>query len=201
MDAGRTACNQFSYTILNREVETEQQLLQAVFAGESGAGRRLYARYSGQLMAIALRYMGNGEDAADVLQDAFVKILTHIRRFDYRGEGSLCAWMGRITVNEALQSLRQRKWLFHDEPLAEEPPDEAPDVALVPPEVLTRMLGDLPEGYRTVLNLFVFEQMSHREIARQLGIKESTSASQYFRAKRLLAKSIQEYLRDRSQEL
>ena len=72
---------------------------------------------------------------------------------------------------------------------------------LVPPEVLTRMLGNLPEGYRTVLNLFVFEQMSHREIARQLGIKESTSASQYFHAKRLLAKSIQEYLKDRSQEL
>ena len=182
-------------------METEQRLVKAVLEGEQGAGRRLYARYSGQLMAIALRYMGNGEDAADVLQDAFVKVLTNINRFEFRGEGSLSAWMSRITVNEALNQLRRRAWLFHEELSDDEPPDEEPDVALVPPEVLMRMVGDLPEGYRTVLNLFVFEQMPHREIARQLGIKESTSASQYLRAKRMLAHKIREYLGVRSAEL
>ena len=182
-------------------METEQQLLKALLAGESGAGHRLYARYSGQLMAVCLRYMGNGEDAADVLQDAFVKILTAIGRFEYRGEGSLRAWMGRIVVNEALQCLRQRSFKFHTELLDDEPPDEEPDVSLVPPEVLMQMVGDLPEGYRTVLNLFVFEQMPHREIARQLGIKESTSSSQYLRAKRMLAGKIKEYLGIKSQEL
>ena len=182
-------------------METEQRLVKAILEGEKGAGRRLYARYSGQLMAIALRYMGNGEDAADVLQDAFVKVLTNINRFVFRGEGSLSAWMSRITVNEALNQLRHRAWLFHEELSDDEPPDEESDVALVPPEVLMRMVGDLPGGYRTVLNLFVFEQMPHREIARQLGIKESTSASQYLRAKRMLAHKIREYLGVRSAEL
>ena len=182
-------------------METEQRLVKAILEGEQGAGRRLYTRYSGQLMTIALRYMGNGEDAADVLQDAFVKVLTNINRFEFRGEGSLSAWMSRITVNEALNQLRHRAWLFHEELFDDEPPDEEPDVALVPPEVLMRMVGDLPEGYRTVLNLFVFEQMPHREIARQLGIKESTSASQYLRAKRMLAHKIREYLGVRSAKL
>lgn len=182
-------------------METEQRLVKAILEGEKGAGRRLYARYSGQLMTIALRYMGNGEDAADVLQDAFVKVLTNINRFEFRGEGSLSAWMSRITVNEALNQLRHRAWLFHEELFDDEPPDEESDVALVPPEVLMRMVGDLPEGYRTVLNLFVFEQMPHREIARQLGIKESTSASQYLRAKRMLAHKIREYLGVRSAKL
>ena len=182
-------------------METEQRLVKAILEGEKGAGRRLYARYSGQLMAIALRYMGNGEDAADVLQDAFVKVLTNTNRFEFRGEGSLSAWMSRITVNEALNQLRHRAWLFHEELSDDEPPDEEADVALVPPEVLMRMVGDLPEGYRTVLNLFVFEQMPHREIARQLGIKESTSASQYLRAKRMLAHKIREYLGVRSANL
>lgn len=176
-------------------------MVKAILEGEQGAGRRLYARYSGQLMTIALRYMGNGEDAADVLQDAFVKVLTNIDRFEFRGEGSLSAWMSRITVNEALNQLRHRAWLFHEELSDDEPPDEEADVALVPPEVLMRMVGDLPEGYRTVLNLFVFEQMPHREIARQLGIKESTSASQYLRAKRMLAHKIREYLGVRSAKL
>ena len=176
-------------------------MVKAILEGEQGAGRRLYARYSGQLMAIALRYMGNGEDAADVLQDAFVKVLTNINRFEFRGEGSLSAWMSRITVNEALNQLRHRAWLVHEELSDDEPPDEEPEVARVPPEVLMRMVGDLPEGYRTVLNLFVFEQMPHRQIARQLGIKESTSASQYLRAKRMLAHKIREYLGVRSAKL
>lgn len=178
-------------------METEQQLLKAIAEGRNGAGQRLYARYSGQLMAIAQRYMGNGEDAADVLQDAFVKILTGIGRFEYRGEGSLRSWMGRIVVNEAISHLHRRSLLPHDGTADDDPPDDEADVALVPPEVLMQMVGALPEAYRTVLNLFVFEQVPHREIAHRLGIKESTSASRYHRAKRMLATMIREYLEDR----
>ena len=67
----------------------------------------------------------------------------------------------------------------------------------VPPDILNEMIGRLPAGYRLVLNLFVFEQLSHKEIALRLGIKESTSASQFFRAKRLLTEMITRYLNAR----
>ena len=72
--------------------------------------------------------------------------------------------------------------------------DEEPEVERVPPAELTRMIGELPDGYRLVLNLFVFEQKSHKEIAQLLGIKESSSASQYLRAKKLLGKKVKDYL-------
>ena len=71
--------------------------------------------------------------------------------------------------------------------------EEEPDIGDVPMQVLMRMIHELPAGYRTVFNLYVFEQMSHKQIARELGIKESSSASQYLRAKRLLAKAIVEF--------
>ncbi|MQO97995.1 RNA polymerase subunit sigma, partial [Prevotella copri] len=72
--------------------------------------------------------------------------------------------------------------------------DEESEVERVPPAELTRMIGELPDGYRLVLNMFVFEQKSHKEIAQLLGIKESSSASQYLRAKKLLGKKVKDYL-------
>lgn len=177
-------------------METEQQLLYALRRGERGAGRQLYTRYSGRLMAVALRYMGNGDDAADVLQDAMVRVLTSINRFEYRGEGSLSAWMTRITVNTALNQLKHRQPAALEElpEMAKEDDETDNPTTDVPPEELTRMIGSLPDGYRTVLNLYVFEGMTHREIALRLGIKESSSASQYFRAKRMLQQKIKEYI-------
>ena len=71
---------------------------------------------------------------------------------------------------------------------------DEPSGEKVPPQFLNQMIGELPDGYRVVLNMYVFEQKSHKEIAKELGIKESTSASQYLRAKKLLAKKINDYL-------
>ena len=73
--------------------------------------------------------------------------------------------------------------------------DEEPDIGDLPPDVLTRMISRLPSGYRMVLNLYVFEHCPHKEIARQLGIKESTSASQLLRARKMLARMMKEYLK------
>ena len=72
--------------------------------------------------------------------------------------------------------------------------EEEPPVEKIPPAELTKMIGELPDGYRLVLNMYVFEQLSHKEIALRLGIKESSSASQYLRAKKLLARKINDYL-------
>lgn len=181
-------------------MESEKQLLDDIKNGNRQALHRLYDRYVGYAMAVGLRYVPQRDDVNDVLQDSFVKILSSIQRFEYRGEGSLKGWVMRIVANEAINFVKTKgKFTF-----VEEVPDEIdtgdPDVEQVPPEVLNKMIGELPDGYRLVLNMYVFEQKSHKEIAEALGIKESTSASQYLRAKKLLAKKINDYLNKNNYE-
>lgn len=175
-------------------METEKSLLEAILQGKRTAMRRLYERYSGYAMAVGLRYIPDRDAVQDVLQDSFVKVFAAIDRFGYRGEGSLKAWVMRIVANESLNYLKQNQRLqFVDEMPDVADEDEEVDVKNIPMSVVMQMIQQLPAGYRTVFNQFVFEEKSHREIASDLGIKESTSASQYFRAKNLLAKMIQEY--------
>lgn len=144
-------------------------------------------------MATCLRYIADRDAVKDVMQDAFVKVFTSLSQFHYRGEGSLKAWVTRIAANESLNYVRRNERLAFTDNVPDVPDDEDPDIGEVPMQVLLRMIGDLPAGYRAVFNLFVFEGMSHKDIARALGIKESSSASQYLRAKRQLAKEINEY--------
>lgn len=175
-------------------METEKSLLEAILQGKRTAMRRLYERYSGYAMAVGLRYIADRDAVQDVLQDSFVKVFAAINGFSFRGEGSLKAWVMRIVANESLNYLKQNQRLqFVDEMPDVADEDEEVDVKNIPMSVVMQMIQQLPAGYRTVFNQFVFEEKSHREIASYLGIKESTSASQYFRAKNLLAKMIQEY--------
>lgn len=174
--------------------ETEKELLEAVRSGDRRAMRRLYDRYAGYVMATGLRYVASQDDVRDVLQDSFIKVFSTIAHFDYRGEGSLKAWICRIVVNQSIDFLKSRQRLSFVSEVPDDTEDEEPDVGLVPPEVLTRLIAQLPTGYRLVLNMYVFEQLSHKEIARQLGIGENTSASQFNRAKRKLSKLIRIYV-------
>lgn len=157
--------------------------------------RRLYDRYSGYATAVGLRYIPDREDLRDVLQDCFVKIFTSIGRFEYRGEGSVRGWIARIVANEALDFLRRNQRFSYTDNIPDNTDDEDPNVQLIPPNVLTEMIGRLPVGYRAVLNMYVFEQMSHKEIAKRLGIRENSSASQFSRAKRMMRTMINEYLK------
>ena len=169
--------------------------MQEIFDGKKAAQRELYDRYAGYAMAVCLRYVADRDAVQDVMQDAFVKVFTSLRQFKYRGEGSLKAWVTRIAANESLNYLRQHERLVFTDTVPETAVEEEPDVGSVPMQVLLQMIGELPAGYRTVLNLYVFEGMSHKDIARKLGIKESSSASQYLRAKSVLAKKINTYIK------
>ena len=176
-------------------METELQLLEAIRSREREALRRLYDRYSGYAMAIGLRYLPEGDEVRDVLQDSFVRILTSIGQFNYHGEGSLKSWVSRIVSNRSVDYLREHQRFRVVSGIPDEPDEEEePDVGGVPPDVLTKMIGRLPVNYRMVLNLYVFEQRSHREIAQLLDIKESTSSSLFFRAKKMLARMIKDYI-------
>lgn len=174
----------------------EKELAERCSKGENLARKRLYERYSGQLMAVCLRYTGERESAEDVLHDGFLKIFLSIQSFSYRGEGSLFAWLSRVMANEALNFVRRQRKTLQDEIPMEQLPEvsnEEEDVDQVPPKVLMKFIQELPDGYRTVFNLFVFEEKTHKEIASILGITEHASSSQFFRARILLMKRIKEY--------
>ena len=178
-------------------METERELLEAIRVGDRAAMRRLYDRYKGYAMAIGLRYIPNSDEVRDVLQDSFVKIITGISHFDYRGEGSLKSWVSRIVANQAIDHVRVHEILRFTDEMPEDTIEEEPDIGGIPDGVLDGLIGQLPPNYRVVLNLFVFEQLSHREIAQQLGISESNSATQFFRAKKMLQKMVRDYINKR----
>ena len=174
----------------------EQRLVKRLRNGETGAMREFYTLYADHLTAVCSRYIVDRDDLKDVFQEALIHIFSHIPDFEYRGPGSLKAWASRIVVNEALDYLKAKKHhelMLVEEDIADEPYEETLTLSDIPPDEIQRMVKSLPLGYRTVFNLYVFENKSHSEIARLLGIKESTSSSQYNRAKNLLADMIRQY--------
>ena len=178
---------------------SERELVDRLRRGDASAMGEVYACYANYLTAVCSRYIIEDEDIRDVLQESFIKIFTKADTFHYEGEGSLKAWATQVTVNEALQHLRNQKRKgmvgFEDERIEDkaELTDETPPINDIPTEVLMEMIRNLPPGYRTVFNLYVIEGKRHKEIAELLGIQEQTSASQLMRARRLLAMWIKEY--------
>lgn len=177
----------------------EFELSEKCRQGDNLARKELYEQYAGRMLGVCIRYMGNRELAQDILHDGFLKIFSSFDKFTWRGEGSLRAWMERVIVNTALQYLRKNDVMNLTTEIEEyqescsEP--EAADMEQIPHSVLMKFIGDLPEGYRTVFNLYVFEEKSHKEIAKVLGINERSSASQLSRAKGTLVKRVKEYLK------
>jgi len=140
---------------------------------------------------IAMRMLANKMDAEDVLQEAFIMAFRKIE--DYRHEASFGAWLRRIVINHCINFLHRSKSFFeslesHIENLREEDAEEGE--YKFSPEMIHEAVKSLPEGSRVVLNLYLFEGYKHREIACVLNISESTSKSQYQRAKFLLKKKL-----------
>ncbi len=174
---------------------TERQLTDDIRRGDTSAFKQLYLLYVKYLSAICSRYITDENDRKDILQEAFLKIWSSIGSFSYRGEGSLKAWMSKITVNLSLKHLRDSGKLHYEDidSLKEDIAESEIDAGRVPTDTLMRFIRELPDGYRTVFNLFVVEGLSHKEIAKMLGIKENTSASQLFKAKAMMAEKIRNY--------
>lgn len=181
--------------------EAEQRLVKRLQKGEKTAAREFYALYAADMTGICSRYIADEDDVKDVIQDSLIHIFSRIGEFKYNGAGSLKAWAAKVVVNESLSFLRTKKRneiLMEGLEVADEVEDDFPSISDIPPDTIRQMLNRLPTGYRTVLNLYVFEGMSHQEIARLLGIRKDSSASQLHRAKKLLAKMIRNYNDDNS---
>lgn len=178
---------------------SESHLVASLRDGDQQARARLYTESVGVLSSVCRRYIIDEEDVRDVLHDSYIRIFTTIGKFDYRGDGSLNAWMSRVVVNEALMFLRRSNRiestsLDEERNVVENLSDDPPEVGRLSADELHMLIRKLPDGYRTVLNLFAIEGKSHKEIAKLLGIKENSSSSQFLRAKVMLTKFIKEYL-------
>jgi RNA polymerase sigma factor (sigma-70 family) len=159
----------------------------------------LYEKYAAVLMGLCLRYTKNREEAEDVLQEGFIKIFKYIET--YGAKGSFEGWMKRIMVNTAINYYKKNKKLRMEEALDVNNARHvgtgsvgAEDTLDVPQEVLLAHINDLPAGYRLVFNMFVFEGLTHREIAGELDISEGTSKSQLAKARRQLRTKVEKYI-------
>lgn len=171
-----------------------EQLVKRIKNKEQEAMSQLYSHYIGLLTSVCYRYVPTEDEAKDVLQNSFIKIFSSIPSIEYRSEAAFKAWIIRVVVNESLLFLKERKKMRYADSdvtvLHQIPDDDDPDTEQLSPDELHQLISELPDGYRTVVNLYVFEGYSHKEIAKLLNIKESTSASQLYYAKRLLTKKI-----------
>ncbi len=169
---------------------TETQLIAALRRGESRAHKVAYERFSGRMLAVCMRYCANRDDAEEVMIDGFMRVFEKISQF--REDGSFEGWIRRIMVTESLMFLRKNKQWRQEIPIDDvtvEPDYAWADTAIHENDLL-RMVNQLPDGYRTVFNLYAIEGYNHAEIAELLGISEGTSKSQLSRARAILQATI-----------
>jgi RNA polymerase sigma-70 factor (ECF subfamily) len=184
------------FGITFRKETEEERWLRKALDGDNTATEWIYRKHVRYLSALCSRYITEDEDIKDVLQESFIKIFTSLDSFKYRGEGALKAWMAKITLNETLKFVRNNSRLpidsidDKDMNIADGDSMETEDI---PTDVLHQFIRELPDGYRTIFNLYVIDDKSHKEIAQLLGIKENTSASQLHKAKSMLAQKIKHY--------
>jgi RNA polymerase sigma factor (sigma-70 family) len=169
---------------------SESRLVVALQQGEARAQKITYERYATRMMTVCLRYVANQADAEDVLIESFMRVFERVNQF--RNEGSFEGWIRRIMVTESLMFLRKNKSLRQEIPL-DNVPEEADyqwaDGHLEANDLL-KLVAQLPDGYRTVFNLYAIEGYSHAEISTLTGISEGTSKSQLSRARALLQQKI-----------
>ncbi len=171
---------------------SEEKLIESCKKQNIRAQGRLYDKYSSKFLGVCLRYTSNKQEAEDLLHDAFIKIFTKIEQ--YSGQGSFEGWMRRIVANTAIQFLRDRAKEIATNTLNDNHlniiEEEELEIPALKPGVLMDILQRLPNGYKLVFNMYVFEKMTHQEIAEKLGISQGTSKSQLNRARGYLKNEI-----------
>lgn len=170
----------------------EDDLIKGCRRRDRQAQQRLFDQYSARMYGLCLRYVKRPVEAEDIVVIAFTKVFDRIDQF--KGEGSFEGWIRRITVNEALTSLRRNRALALETELeqADREPDYQKLADHLEAEDLLRMIDRLPPGYRIVFNMYAIDGYSHKEIAEHLGITENTSKSQLSRARSFLQKLLSE---------
>ncbi|MDA1182535.1 MAG: RNA polymerase sigma factor [Bacteroidetes bacterium] len=174
----------------NQQEPKANQVLRDCIAGNRSAQYTLYQLFAPIVYAICLRYMGQSDDAKDMLQNTMIKVFQKAEEF--RFQGSLEGWVKRIAVNTCLDQLKQKKNIFIDGlESAEKISGDVNASHTLEAKDLMHLLSALPVGYRIVFNLYAIEGYSHAEIAAILGISENTSKTQLFKARKSLQSKLE----------
>ena len=182
-----------TYLAVNKML-SEKEIIEGCKIGKRRAQHALYNKYCGSMFGVALRYSRNKSEAEDVLQEAFIRIFKYILKFEGRNEGSLTAWIKTIVINTTLSHNRNNKKHHYTEDVDDVQIGENPifdissdtDTNEERKNKVMNAMQQLPDGYRTVFNLYSVEGYSHKEIADILDVSENTSKSQLSKARKYL---------------
>ena len=172
----------------------DQEILEGCKSGERQAFGLLYKKYASTMLGICMRYCKRKEEAEDVLHEGFIKVFSNVSKF--RGDGSFEGWIKRIMINTSLSYYHANlKHYFQSgveefEDMLTGDDDEGVYSNAPSRSELLSLIQDLPDGYRFVFNMYVFENFSHKEIAAELGVSVNTSKSQLAKARRRLQKKL-----------
>ena len=178
----------------------EQELARYCRAGDRLAKEELYRRYAAKVNTLCKRYLGNEEDAKDLMLETLIQAIDKIESYRYTGEGSLYRWISRIAINKAINLIKRHRWrmapldVWVKDDIAEPTEDE---VEVIPKEKLQEWIAGLSETRRTVFNLSCIDGYSHKEIAKMLGISERGSTSILAKARKQLKEKIKQYLKEK----
>ena len=173
-------------------INNDEWLISRCRKEDERAQKVVFNAWGETMLMVCYRYIGNIEEAQEVMHDGFLTFFKNLDKFTYRGEGSAKAWLKKILVNQCLMHLR-KKTIFQVELVEAEHADvhiSSNAIGNMSVKEIILLIQKLPDGYRTVFNLYVFEQMNHKEIGEQLGIAESTSKSQLHKARAVLQKQL-----------
>lgn len=171
---------------------TEQKAIDGCMRQDRISQKFLFDAYSDAMLVVCVRYVKNLADAEELMLNGFFSFFKSIDRFRYMGRGSLVAWLKKIMVNECLMFLRKKGslQLVEEHHAADASTDNG--IAGISAGEILKMVTSLPDGYRTVFNLYAIEGYSHKEIADMLGISEGTSKSQLSKARAILQQVIRQ---------
>ncbi|MEZ4847579.1 MAG: sigma-70 family RNA polymerase sigma factor [Bacteroidia bacterium] len=177
---------------LNELKQIESPLIEACISGERDAQNRLYQKYKAKMFGVCLRYARTQAEAEDMLLEGFFNIFKDLHQF--RMQGSLEGWMRKVMVNNAIAHIRKyRKKELQSFGLENDTITNSTEPAVWRKDNLDsiiQLIRALPLGYQTIFNLYAVEGYSHKEIAKMLKIAESTSRSQYTRARQILQQKL-----------
>lgn len=171
---------------------SEQQLIKGCLEGVPAYQQMLYKFYASKMLTVCMRYASKREEAEDILQEGFITVFEKMHQF--KMQGSFEGWVRRIMVNKSLEHLRKVSRIYSmtvDIDYVEDRFISSDDILnAISSKELLQMIQDLPPKYKMVFNLYVFEGMTHKEIAEMVGIAEGTSKSNLSDARMLLKKKI-----------
>lgn len=176
-------------------IQSDIKLIESILSGNQHSFRELYNRYKREFLLVCMRYSTCKSEAEDYLQEGFIKIYKDLDKFNPL-RGAFKPWAYRVVINTCLQKIRSKKTKLLNLDINSDPSMDlghnAGIIEQLSLQELTELIQDLPQGYRTVFNMYIIDGFSHKEIASSLSISESTSKTQLFKAKKHLQQSVVE---------